>query len=177
MTDAPELLRLRNRVLAGTADDAERAGFAALAGELGHLPSVPLLVSLADDPSEVVRYNAICSLALRLGQRTPEVVELCWRRFEEDDDYVGGMALACLSSIHFASYDLAYFERLEQVLRSPDSSPGVRETAYEGLFQVAGLPPTEWPDRTASREQMKREEIDWMQVARLRARVEAEAKR
>lgn len=177
MTDIPELLRLRNRLLAGIADEEERADFAALAGELGHLPSIPLLVSLADDPDEIVRYNAICSLVLRLGQRTPQVVELCWRRFDEDDDYVGGMALACLSSIHFGSQDLAFFDRLERILRSPETPPGVLETAYTGLFQVAGLPPTEWPDRMVSREPMRREEIDWMKVAQLRAGAEAEAKR
>lgn len=49
-------------------------------------------------------------------------------------------------------------------------------TAYEALFQVAGLPPSEWPDRMAAREPMKREDVDWMKVARLRAKVEAEAR-
>lgn len=176
MTDTTELLRLRNRLLAGTADDWERARFAALAGELGHTPSVPLLRSLADDPEEIVRYSAICSLVLRLGQRGPEIVKLCWRLYEMDDHYVGGMALACLSSIHFASFDLAFFDRVQQILRSSETPKEVLATAYEALFQVAGLPPSEWPDRMASREPMKREDVDWMKVARLRAKVEAEAR-
>lgn len=173
-----ELLLLRNSLLSGTLDGNGRAHFAALAGQLAHAPSVPLVRALVEDPLDIVRYNAICSLVLRLGQRSPDVIDLCWRRFEEDEDAdVRRMALACLASLHFGSFNLPFFERIEQLIRSPQTDEDVLPTAYQTLFQIAGLPPTEWPDRMASREPIRREEIDWLKVARLRAQVEAEQKR
>lgn len=179
MSEMEQLLELRNRVVSGVADAAERADFVDLAGELEHRPSVALVRLLADDPDEIVRYNALCSLVLKLGHRTADVHELCWRRLEEDPDGdVRRMALSCLSSIHFGDNDLTFFGRLEQILRSVDCPPDLLETAYQAMFEVVGLPPSEWPDPVArGTEPMKPDEIDWMKVAKLRAMAEAERKR
>lgn len=170
------LLELRNRVVVGTATPDERADFADLVSRLAHQPSVGLLRDLLEDEDEIVRYEALNALVLRMGQRDAEMERICRRLLREDPDGdVRRLALACLGSIYFDSSDVEFFEWIRESLRQKRFEPNLLATAYQVLFQIAGRPASEWPDRMGKRTFMSYEELDWNQVAKLESEVMEEA--
>lgn len=167
-----ELLDLRNQVLAGTADDTVRARFAAFAGRLEHVPSASMLRSLLEDDDEIVRYNALNSLVLNLGQRSPEMAATCRRLVDEDpDEDVRRLALACLGSIYFGSHDIELFAWIRRRLAEERFELDLVGTAYQVLFEIPGRHAREWPDRLGRRDLLTYDEIDWDVVAELEEEV------
>ncbi len=173
-----ELLMLRNRVVSGEANEVERADFADVVSNLDHRPSIELLRKLLHDEDEIVRYEALTALVLRMGVRDSQMEAECRRLFYEDPaDDVRRLALACLGSIYFDSYDLEFFEWIRDSLRHRRFERWQVETAYTILFEIPGRPASEWPDGIGTRAPMTYDEIDWDKVAELEAEVRAGKRR
>ena len=169
-----ELLMLRNRVVSGEADEVERADFADVVSKLDHRPSIELLRKLLRDEDDIVLYEALNALVLRMGVRDSQMEVECRRLFSEDpDNDVRRMALACLGSIYFDSYDLEFFLWVRRRLEEQRFEPEQVATATRLLYEIPGRHAREWPDRMGARAPMTYDEIDWDKVAELEAEVRA----
>jgi hypothetical protein len=139
-------MQLWRAIDAGKPSSQDRIDAVTLAGELRAVDAVGRVRALVHDSDEMVRYFALQALVLDLGQKNGEVEALCWNVSETDSsDDVKAMAVTCLGSILFGSRRTESWSRLMAILKSGDAPDSSRAAAYNALFKVAGLPPSEWP--------------------------------
>lgn len=156
------------RVNSGSASDQEKVNAAAFIGKHRAHEGATLLWRLVEDPDEQVRYFALQSLVLDLGQKGARETALCWRLLEEDSARdVRGMAAACLGGIFHGSRSRMVFERLVKILKDEATPPRVAGSIYEALFRVAGRPVTEWPVNVQRERLLSDGGVDWRKVAEL----------
>lgn len=171
---ARELATLWKKLDAGQGSDQDKVDAAILAGKLEDRASVQRLQALLEDPYEEARYYALSALVHGIGHRDAAMKATCWRMLAEDPDpYVRMKAAGCLGSFYFGSDDLEAFERLKRVLQSGEHGM-VKAIAYSSLFQIRGLPPSEWPDANLRQRRVFNDaDVDWRRVAELEDEVRA----
>jgi hypothetical protein len=159
------------KIIRGGAPPQETLDAMASAVSRDDRSKVPHIWSLLSSDNELVRFYVLQHLVLDFKEKREAMLKDCWQVLESDpSEDVRGMAAACIGSILFGSCDRHAFEHLLQFLKSPSESPYVQGSVYDTLFQIAGLPPKEWPSHRRERQgTFDPTEVDWRRVAELQA--------
>jgi HEAT repeat protein len=162
------------RIEQGLAEEQERIDAAADAGSEERWQDRDRLRHLLADPAEMVRYFALQSLAIDLGDLEPDVEEACWRLLDHDPSGdVRSMAATCLGKFLYRRPSLASFRRLVRALKDRDYDSRARGGIYDALFCAARRPPAEWPNAFGPAKVFEERDVDWAKVAELEDRVRA----
>jgi HEAT repeat protein len=112
-----------------------------LARDLGvnlYMPGIPALVELLGHEDEIVRYNAASSLGSNFIYR-PATSRLLTMLARDPDDDCRSMAASCLASLCHDTRDHVVLAALAKSALE-DSDEYVRDSAYQALLFVNGLP-------------------------------------
>ena len=165
--------RLWDKIERNSASRDERIDAAILAGKLADSSPAPKLLRLLEDEDGEVRYYALTSLVLDLQQTDDLMKQRSWALLREDpDEYVRGMAAACLGKILFNLRSRSVFSDLLAELRGAQQPSLARGSVYRALFEVAGRPPLEWPGVLGPSKVFEESDIDWDKVAWLESLME-----
>jgi HEAT repeat protein len=111
-----------------------------MAAEMGnqhYSPGIPALVELLGHEDELVRYNAVNSLAFEFHHK-PIVTKLLAMLAEDSDEDNRRIAAAALGGLSQDSQDRRVLAALAKAaLNDPDED--VRKSAYKALLSVNGL--------------------------------------
>jgi HEAT repeat protein len=112
----------------------------ALAADLGnehYAPGIPALIQLLDHDDEIVRYNAVMSLAFEFHHK-PAANRLLAMLADDPDDDCRGTAAAALGSLFQNSRDRSILVVLGRAALN-DPEEYVRSSAYKSLKIVNGV--------------------------------------
>jgi len=113
----------------------------ALAADLGnehYAPGIPALIQLLDHDDEIVRYNAVMSLAFEFHHK-PVANRLLAMLADDPDDDCRGIAAGALGSLFQNSRDRRILVALGRAALN-DPAEYVRSSAYKSLQIVNGVP-------------------------------------
>jgi hypothetical protein len=120
------------------------------------------------DEADNVRYFSLHALVHGLGERTPEMADICWRILSSDsDESVRHVAASGLGRIYFGQKRKDIFRRLADQLRSKEQTGHMKGGVYNAMHELAGCPPSEWPLAKFPRRVFEDSDIDWTRVAAL----------
>lgn len=136
-----ERFRLLRR---GLASEGEIADAVADFGTSNFIEARDIVEEYLDDPSEIVRYNAMATLAYEWGVcgRPDRLIEIL---LHDEDVDCRRQAAGALGSLFRQKKDSSIAKHLLAVIRNDTENEGVRAFAYTALLDVMGVPRDKQP--------------------------------